>query len=29
VSESRGSSMRTNPIVLTDVEIEGILAASL
>ena len=29
VRESRGSSMRTNPIVLTDVEIEGILAASL
>jgi alcohol dehydrogenase len=29
VSESRGSSMRTNPIVLTDAEIEGILAASL
>jgi hypothetical protein len=29
VRESRGSSMRTNPIVLTDAEIEGILAASL
>ena len=29
VAESRGSSMRTNPVVLTDAEIEGILAASL
>jgi alcohol dehydrogenase len=29
VAESRGSSMRTNPIVLTDAEIEGVLAASL
>jgi alcohol dehydrogenase class IV len=29
VSESRGSSMRTNPILLTDAEIEGILAAAL
>jgi alcohol dehydrogenase len=29
VAESRGSSMRTNPVVLTDTEIEGILAASL
>ena len=29
VAESRGSSMRTNPIVLTDAEIAGILAACL
>ena len=29
VAESRGSSMRTNPTILTDAEIEGILAASL
>ncbi len=29
VVESRGSSMRTNPIVLTDAEIAGILAACL
>jgi alcohol dehydrogenase len=29
VAEGRGSSMRTNPIVLTDAEIEGILEASL
>ncbi len=29
VAESRGSSMRTNPVALTDAEIEGILAASL
>ena len=29
VSESRGSSMRTNPVVLTDAEIAGILAACL
>jgi alcohol dehydrogenase len=29
VAESRGSSMRTNPVVLTDGEIAGILAASL
>jgi alcohol dehydrogenase len=29
VAESRGSSMRTNPVVLTDAEVEGILAASL
>jgi alcohol dehydrogenase class IV len=29
VAESRGSSMRTNPVVLTDEEIEGILAACL
>jgi alcohol dehydrogenase class IV len=29
VRESRGSSMRTNPIVLTDAEIAGILAACL
>ncbi len=29
VAESRGSSMRTNPIVLTDAEISAILAASL
>jgi alcohol dehydrogenase class IV len=29
VAESRGSSMRTNPIVLTDAEIAEILAASL
>jgi alcohol dehydrogenase len=29
IAESRGSSMRTNPVVLTDTEIEGILAASL
>jgi alcohol dehydrogenase class IV len=29
VEESRGSSMRTNPIVLTDTEIAGILAACL
>jgi alcohol dehydrogenase class IV len=29
VSESRGSSMRTNPVVLTDGEIGAILAASL
>lgn len=28
VGESRGSSMRTNPVLLTDAEIEGILAAS-
>ncbi len=29
VAESRGSSMRTNPVVLTDAEITGILAACL
>jgi alcohol dehydrogenase class IV len=29
VAESRGSSMRTNPIVLTDVELAGVLAACL
>ena len=29
VAESRGSSMRTNPVDLTDAEIEAILAASL
>ena len=29
VAESRGSSMRTNPIALTDAEIAGILAACL
>jgi alcohol dehydrogenase class IV len=29
VTESRGSSMRTNPVVLTDAEIAEILAASL
>jgi alcohol dehydrogenase class IV len=29
VAESRGSSMRTNPVVLTDAEIAGILAACL
>ena len=29
VAESRGSSMRTNPIVLLDPEIEAILTASL
>lgn len=29
VPESRGSSMRTNPVVLTDEEIAGILAACL
>ncbi len=29
VGESRGSSMRTNPITLTDAEIEAILTASL
>jgi alcohol dehydrogenase len=29
VGESRGSSMRTNPVVLTDTEIAAILAASL
>lgn len=29
VAESRGSSMRTNPVVLTDAEIETILAACL
>jgi alcohol dehydrogenase class IV len=29
VAESRGSSMRTNPIVLTDAEITGVLAACL
>jgi alcohol dehydrogenase len=29
VAESRGSSMRTNPIVLSDLEIGGILAACL
>jgi hypothetical protein len=29
VAESRGSSMRTNPVVLTDGEIGAILAASL
>jgi alcohol dehydrogenase len=29
VAESRGSSMRTNPVVLTDTEIAGILAACL
>lgn len=29
VAESRGSSMRTNPVVLTDGEIRAILAASL
>jgi alcohol dehydrogenase len=29
VAESRGSSMRTNPVLLTDEEIAGILAASL
>jgi alcohol dehydrogenase len=29
VAESRGSSMRTNPVVLTDEEIAGILATSL
>ncbi len=29
VAESRGSSMRTNPVVLTDEEIAGILAACL
>ena len=29
VAESRGSSMRTNPVVLTDGEITGILAACL
>ena len=28
VAESRGSSMRTNPVVLTDDEIGAILAAS-
>jgi alcohol dehydrogenase len=28
VAESRGSSMRTNPVVLTDKEIAAILAAS-
>ncbi len=29
VAESRGSSMRTNPVVLTDAEIESILAACI
>jgi|SRR5664280_2885952 len=29
VADSRGSSMRTNPIVLTDAEIASILRASL
>ncbi len=29
VSDSRGSSMKTNPIVLTDTEIAAILRASL
>jgi len=29
VADSRGSSMRTNPIALTDEEIAGILRASL
>jgi len=29
VADSRGSSMRTNPIVLTDEEIAGILAATI
>ncbi len=29
VAESRGSSMRTNPVALTDAEITGILAACL
>jgi hypothetical protein len=28
VADSRGSSMRTNPIVLDDAEIEAILAGS-
>jgi hypothetical protein len=27
VADSRGGSMRTNPIVLTDAEIAGIIAA--
>jgi alcohol dehydrogenase len=29
VADSRGSSMRTNPVVLTDAEIEGVLAAAI
>jgi alcohol dehydrogenase len=29
VADARGSSMRTNPVVLTDEEISGILAATI